>query len=450
MKRFCICLLIATLLYLSGLRPSLAGDAGELRLFDGRPKTFVVNGYSTSFRWPDVLQRKLDRYTGKPGQLKVVKATKAGTPIAKWLDLKRGNPSDAWEKVVRPAFQSHGDSPTVALAQQSLQWVFGSRTEGIRSRADTERIKKAADVMQDYAGLLKQEGADLVFLSTHIYKKPMEPEIGNERYALNELMRRNIDAVHRGPDVWSPTRPMHPEVFAEDGVHPSQAGAKILAQLWFERLLEYAGRDVPEWSRKEMIEALQDAAPRREKWEWAPHGVLWGQRLPDFTCYSPKGKKRDLAELWADKPAVLVTGSLTDPVARRAVSEVQDIAYKFGDQVNVAIVYVIEAHPVYDISPYLDCACIQPANKRDNIFYRQPKKLKDRLKLARKLRERTFASVPIMVDTMQNRIWKALGGGQNTAALVRPDGTIFAKQSWFRAYKMKEDIEELLERRQGK
>ena len=30
------------------------------RIFDGKPKTIVVNGYSTSFQWPKILQRKLE------------------------------------------------------------------------------------------------------------------------------------------------------------------------------------------------------------------------------------------------------------------------------------------------------------------------------------------------------------------------------------------------------
>ena len=449
MKRPLACLLIVALTCLPWPMPASAGEREELRLFDGKPATLIVNGYSTSFHWPDILQRKLDRYMDKSGTLKVVKATKGGTPIAKWLDLERGGPSDAWRRVVRPAFDSHDGTPTVALAQQSLQWVFGGRREGIGSRTDAERIHRAANVMQDYVELLKHEGADLVFLATHIYKKPMEPEIGNERYALDALMRREIEGLRRGPDLWSPTRPMHPEVFAEDGVHPNKAGAEILAQLWFERLLEHAGREVPEWSRREMVEALKEAAPRREKWEWSPHGVLWGQRMPDFTCYSPRGEKRSLAELWQDKPAVLVTVSLTDPIARRSVSEVQELAYQIKDRANVAMVYVIEAHPTYDESPYMDCACVQPANVRDQISHRQPKKLEDRLKLAREFRERTFASVPIMVDGMDNRIWKALGGGPNTAAVVRPDGTLFTKESWFRGYQIKGEVENLLDRRRA-
>ena len=62
-----------------------------------------------------------------------------------------------------------------------------------------------ADVLEKYVRLLRKDGADLVFVAMHIYKHPMEPQIGNERYALDELMQRNIPGVQRGPDVWTPT-----------------------------------------------------------------------------------------------------------------------------------------------------------------------------------------------------------------------------------------------------
>ena len=34
----------------------------KLKLFDGKAKLLLVNGYSTSFHWPKVLQAKLDKH----------------------------------------------------------------------------------------------------------------------------------------------------------------------------------------------------------------------------------------------------------------------------------------------------------------------------------------------------------------------------------------------------
>jgi hypothetical protein len=65
----------------------------------------------------------------------------------------------------------------------------------------------------------------------------MEPEIGNERLALAELLKRKIPQVFAGPDVWEVTKPHYPQAFARDRLHPNQIGAEIMAQAWFEMLL---------------------------------------------------------------------------------------------------------------------------------------------------------------------------------------------------------------------
>ena len=242
------CIRALMLVVLAGACATGAAERSETRangrkitIFDQMPKTIIVNGYSTSFQWPRLLQRKLDRYFNGKRVLSVVRATKGGTPIAKWMDVETGEPKQPWLDVLRPGLRQAGDKPVIVLAQQSLQWVFGRRTEGIRSADDAERIKKGADALEKYARLLTKDGADLIFVAMHIYKHPMEPAIGNERYALDGLMRRDLAGVERGPDVWTPTKSQYPRAFAADGVHPNALGADILAQKWFEALLRYDG-----------------------------------------------------------------------------------------------------------------------------------------------------------------------------------------------------------------
>jgi hypothetical protein len=261
------CLLAVIVLAVAGQVHAAGPDDGKLKIFSGKPRLIVVNGYSTSFHWPRILQRKLDRHFNGRRVIEVKTATKGGTPIAKWIDVKTGRPLPPWEQVVRPALKAKGDRPAVVLAQQSLQWAFGERTEGIENADDKARIKQGADAMQKYVELMIADGADLVLLAAHIYKRPMEPQIGNERLALAELVARKIPKVHAGPDVWEPTRKQYPKAFARDGVHPNSIGAEIMAQLWFETLLVHDGLEVPEWSRNEMQEAIRSEpqAPQRRK-----------------------------------------------------------------------------------------------------------------------------------------------------------------------------------------
>jgi len=70
--------------------------------------------------------------------------------------------------------------PVVVLAQQSLQWVYGERTVGIRNKGDGERIRFGATAIKRYADLILDDGAADVIIAMHIYKQGMEPEIGNE------------------------------------------------------------------------------------------------------------------------------------------------------------------------------------------------------------------------------------------------------------------------------
>lgn len=224
-------------------------------VLDETPKLFVVNGYSTSFQWPRFLQRKLDRHFGRR-VIEVKSATKGGTPIAKWMDAQTGESLKPWIDVLRPALAATDERPRIVLAQQSLQWAFGSRGDGIRNSDDRQRIQQGANVLQKYAEELLKDGAQQVFIAMHIYKHPMEPEIGNERLALSELQERGIARVHAGPDVWEPTKKLYPKAFAQDGVHPNSIGSEVMAQHWFETLLEHDGLDVPEWSREETQQAV--------------------------------------------------------------------------------------------------------------------------------------------------------------------------------------------------
>ena len=228
---------------------------GPSQIFTGEDRVFVVNGYSTSRDWPGLLQRKLDRYFDGDSPIRVVNTWESRSPIDDWINTNTDERTALWEENLAPALDR--DVPVVALAQQSLQGVYGDYSVGIRGSDDDERIQQGADAIETYARLLLEDGADHAVVATHIYKTGMEPEVGNERLALDALLSRDPEGISRGPDVWTPTRDHHPEAFAEDGVHPNTIGAEIMAHYWFERLFELDGREVPPWSREEMGTALE-------------------------------------------------------------------------------------------------------------------------------------------------------------------------------------------------
>lgn len=242
--------------------PGASSAAGELRIFGGEPRLLIVHGYSTSQHWWAFLQRKIDRYSGgsERRQVEVQLCNKGGTPIAKWMDVKTGKRSEAWTRMFTPMIQAEkGKRPVVVLAQQSLQWVFpGARNAGIRNADDRERIQLGAKAIEAYGNLILEDGAALVIVGMHIYKRGMEPAIGNERFALAELMRRKPAGIEAGPDVWEPTSLQHPLAFDTDKVHPNFIGAEIMAHHWFEALLKREGLEAPDWSREEMEDAIRN------------------------------------------------------------------------------------------------------------------------------------------------------------------------------------------------
>ena len=61
----------------SKFRPGAKFDRPHI--FSGKACVLVVNGYSTSFHWPAILQRKIDRYLDHGDVVEVVRATKGGT-----------------------------------------------------------------------------------------------------------------------------------------------------------------------------------------------------------------------------------------------------------------------------------------------------------------------------------------------------------------------------------
>jgi hypothetical protein len=196
-------------------------------------------GYSTSFAWPDMLQEMLDEQSNGPRVYHVLNAVVGGSPVKIW-NADPGTPEyeRTIESMLRDYFGSdarlRGDAPepTIALCQQSLQFTR-TRRGPIADASDTEGIAIGTDALEKFAKRLHRHGIERVYLGMHIYKKPVEPEVGNERLALAALLRRKLPFVCGGPDVWTATRDRYPDAFAEDGMHPGELGTKIMAEGWY-------------------------------------------------------------------------------------------------------------------------------------------------------------------------------------------------------------------------
>ena len=170
-------------------------------------------------------------------------------------------------------------------------------------------------------------------------------------------------------------------------------------------------------------------------------GVQVGQALADVTVYDLKGTPHHLSELWANRPILLVTASLTCPIARRQLPAFEQIAATFGANVSPIVLYTLEAHPKGDPSPYADGReWVVPENEQEGILCRQPRTLEERLQRARELKALSGLTVPMFVDGMDDSAWRMLGGGPNMAFLIRSGGTVEAKQGWFNGQTLTQNL----------
>ena len=228
-------------------------------LLDGTEKSIVLVGYSTSYAWPAMLQEMLDEHAGGERVYHVLNAVIGGSPVGRWIAAPDSADYQAtYGAMVRdffgPEARLRGDvpPPAVAMLQQSLQRTPTPETRlgPVETVDDKAGIEIGADALEKLVTQLRDDGIERIYIAMHIYKEGFEPEVGNERFALDALLQRGHDFVFEGPDVWSPTIREHPEAFTEDRLHPNERGAKIMAAAWYRSL---AG----DQAREEIIGAME-------------------------------------------------------------------------------------------------------------------------------------------------------------------------------------------------
>lgn len=235
-----------------GADGGLTAVAQASPVLDGNEKSFVIVGYSTSYAWPEMLQEMLDEHSGGERKYHLLNAVIGGSPVGRWIaDPASEDYQDTYALMTRDFFgdgaRLRGDAPaaTLAIIQQSLQRTPtpDTRLGPVASADDARGIEIGADALQKLIDQLRADGIEQAFVAMHIYKEGFEPEVGNERFALQALLERGHDYIRPGPDVWSLTIGEHPEAFTDDRLHPNERGGKIMAEAWYRAL---AGDEVQE------------------------------------------------------------------------------------------------------------------------------------------------------------------------------------------------------------
>ncbi len=162
-------------------------------------------------------------------------------------------------------------------------------------------------------------------------------------------------------------------------------------------------------------------------------GIEVGAIVPDFTLYDTADVAGQLSTILSDgKPVLLISVSLTCPISRHCLSNVlPDIYSLYNSQVNIVVIYELEAHPQAPyISPYADSTWVTATNYQDNILVDQPATYGERKELAVILRDQFLVPVPMFIDGPGNEYWQVFGPAPNNAYLIAPSGMVFSKYDW--------------------
>ena len=152
----------------------------------------------------------------------------------------------------------------------------------------------------------------------------------------------------------------------------------------------------------------------------------------DFTLYDVKGQSMNLStELSKGKPILLVAGSYTCPVFRNKLATINKIVTDYGSQLSVWLVYVVEAHPITDPSPYSGKEWVTGQNQQDGILYRQPTTYGERKAIASDQGKNMSITPPMLIDGPCNEWWLNFGPAPNNSYIILPNGKVFSKHGWF-------------------
>ncbi len=113
---------------------------------------------------------------------------------------------------------------------------------------------------------------------------------------------------------------------------------------------------------------------------------------------------------------------------------------------HVVVVYIVEAHPAGDPSPYSGDEWTEGYSwDTEGNPVGQPGTYEERVALARQTAEDEDMTVLLLVDGMDNAVWCTYGPAPNAAYLIAQDGTILTRQTWYDPPAMADAVAGLLD-----
>lgn len=152
-----------------------------------------------------------------------------------------------------------------------------------------------------------------------------------------------------------------------------------------------------------------------------------GTRAPDFQLQTLDGRTISLAD-FRGKPLVIEFGSITSPIYRRKIAQMNALFQKHKEAANFLVIYTIEAHPQGAASPYAEGEWLPEKNRLDGIVKPPAQSLDQRKQYAREVATAQREGRPIAIDTIDDATWKAYGARPNSAFIINPNGKVVLVQ----------------------
>lgn len=148
------------------------------------------------------------------------------------------------------------------------------------------------------------------------------------------------------------------------------------------------------------------------------------QTIPNIKVTTEKGETTMLYEMAKDKPLLLITASITCPMTISSLPLLNDLQANMNDKINIALVYVREAHP--------------------GEHYPQPCKIDEKRRHAQDFKKNYAINFPVIIDELDGSLHKILDVKPNSAHIIDATGNILFQSLWAGDIKSIQDAVEQL------
>jgi peroxiredoxin len=163
-----------------------------------------------------------------------------------------------------------------------------------------------------------------------------------------------------------------------------------------------------------------------------PPNLRSGQPAADFALEKLDGRPIGLSS-FKGKPLVLLFGNYSSPGFRDRADDYEQLRKQFANRAEFLIVYTRESHPVGEWEV--------ERNKHAHVLVEQPKTFEERKALARQAKQALRLTIPIAIDTMDDKTAKEYGGFTTSAVVIGRDGTIAGFRTFADAHAVKRILE---------